>query len=171
MKRLLRFSLLALALSPGLAGANEAADTAATETAKSEAAAKAAVDQLNFSGIKLRNAKEAGAPAAYVEAFRSELSKRLAEKPLTGAAAGGTVEVRFDKVSIQGDVVRGKEGDPIPRDLFAATVRVFDDKGEELSIYVIPETQLRGDNLRLDTQKLLGVEGAAIVYRRMFGTF
>ena len=159
MKTFSRLLLLALAQLPASPSASEA---------NADAVAKAAVDQLSFSGIQLRNTKEAGAPDAYVEAFRSELSKRLAETPLSGLAAGGTVEIRFDKVSIQGDVVRGKDGDPIPRNLFAATVRLLDDKGMELSIYVIPETQLRGDTLRLDTQKLLGVEGAAIVYKKMF---
>lgn len=151
--------------------ATEPAPLVATEPAAKSA--ETAIANFSLSKIKLTNTFEAGVPEATAEAFAAELARRLAERaahePGSEGQSKGTVEVRFDKLTVQGDFTRGKEGDPIPRDLFAATVRVLDDAGQEISIHVVPETQLRGDKLAIDPNKLLGVEGAAIVYRKLFG--
>lgn len=165
--------LLALA---GAAAADGGAPPLASVPAAPEpaSAAEHAIANFSLSKIRLTNTQEAGVPAATAEAFAAELTRRLAERaanePSSEGTASGTVEVRFDKLTVQGDFTRGKEGDPIPRDLFAATVRVLDNDGQEISIHVIPETQLRGDKLAIDPNRLLGVEGAAVVYRKLFGT-
>lgn len=165
-----RFLPLLWALASAAALAESSAPSAA---APAEQAAEAAIAHFSLSGIKLTNTTEAGVPPATAEAFEAELARRLAERAAgeasSEATGKGTVEVRFDKLTVQGDFTRGKEGDPIPRDLFAATVRVLDDAGQQISIHVIPETQLRGDKLAIDPNRPLGVEGAAIVYRKLFG--
>lgn len=159
-----------LAVKPAPPPSQEDLDKAARES-------EAIIANFSLSNIKLTNTRESGATDDTVRAFEGELSRRLAERMATSGSDPtippksdkGTVEVRFDKVIVQGDMVRGKEGEPIPQDMFAATVRVLDSAGQEVSLYIIPETQIRGDRLIIDNNRLLGVEGAAIVYRRLFG--
>lgn len=157
-----------------LAGSAVQADTASwTSRQTAELAAENAIANFSLSNIMLTNAAEAGVTPSTAEAFETELARRLAEraasKPSSEATAKATVEVRFDTLTVQGDITRGKDGDPIPRDVFAATVRVLDDAGHQISVHVIPETQVRGDKLAVDPNRPLGIEGAAIVYRRLFG--
>lgn len=174
---ILRFGSLVLLLGLPLATAigDEKGIAGTVHDAKSVDAAKQAIARFSLSNIRLSNPRESGWSEATTQAFEAELAKRLAERETTETAgemtSKGTVEVRFDTLTVQGDFTRGKEDQPIPRDLFAATVRILDDAGQEISIHVIPETQIRGERLNIDPSKLLGVEGAAIVYRKLFGTF
>ena len=157
---------------PAATGApEEKAGISAVEAARSAEAAKAAIARLSLANIRLANTGEVGLPERGVEAFRSELARKFGQLPNDEKYGNATVEVRFDKVRITGDIVRGKEGEPIPPNLFAATVRVLDNAGQEISVYVIPETQFSIDKLAIDREKLFGIEGAAIVYRRLLHPF
>lgn len=129
---------------------------------------KAAPSGFQFREFKLSNEKKAGASADYVESFKQSLAKRLVERKDAEGLPTGKLEIRFDKVVVVGSFKRGMLGVLAPSDSFAATLRVLDDKDRELAVITIPETKVMASTVGTNWDKMLGIEGAGLVFKTLF---
>lgn len=156
---------------PALAGAATAKTTEPAKAAEATAAlesSKKVIAGFAVAEFTIDNAKKAGASDDYVASFKANLAKRLAERKHTETLAKGRLEIRLDKVVVVSNFKRSMMGVLAPPDLFAATVRVLDEKGQEAALVTIPETKVMASTFGTNWDKLLGLEGAALVYKTLF---
>jgi hypothetical protein len=159
---------IVLALGPGALAvrADEPVPPGVVAEARAEAAAAKAVRLLQVNGYRLET-RMPGEPGEAARHFHDELGRLLSTLPPPDDT-DTTLQIHVDEFRVQADAYRGREGDVlVPQGVISGMLRIVNRHGDGVGIMVIPVSPI---NLPVDGMlhgRSLGVEGAALVFKKI----